>query len=81
MTEQQKNQLIKVFDKHAKTKLPSIIEQLKTKNPVRKAIDIAILRTLDIKGNHEEILNSAYNAVADSIKALATIMKEGHTEE
>jgi type I restriction-modification system DNA methylase subunit len=81
LTQQQKNQLVKVFDLHAKTRLPSIIEQLRTKNPVRRAIDLVILQILEIKGNHDEILDSAYSIVAETIKTLATLMKEGHTEE
>ena len=59
LTQHQKNQLINVFDKNAKTKLPSIIEQLRTKNPVRKEIDIALLQSLEIKGDYDEILDSA----------------------
>jgi hydroxyethylthiazole kinase-like sugar kinase family protein len=81
LTEQQKNKLVQVFNKNAKTKLPSILEQLKTKNTVRKAIDLALLQTLGIKGNLEEMLNSAYESVAESITTLATIMKEGKIED
>ncbi|MBE3115842.1 N-6 DNA methylase, partial [Candidatus Bathyarchaeota archaeon] len=43
LTQKQKNLLVKVFDEYAKTKFPAVLEQLKTKNSVRKAIDIAIL--------------------------------------
>jgi len=80
LTQHQKQQLAKVFDLNAKTKLPSIIEQLKTKNPVRKAIDMAILQVLEIKGNLDKMLDSAYNAVAVEIETLATLMKEGQVE-
>jgi type I restriction-modification system DNA methylase subunit len=80
LNQQQKNQLVKVFDLYAKTKLPSILEQLKSKNPVRKAIDLTILQTLEIEGNHDEMLDSAYSAVAEAIVTLATLMKEGQTE-
>lgn len=81
LTQQQKNHLINVFDKNAKTKLPSIIEQLRTKNLVRKEIDKALLQSLEIKGDYDEILDSAYRAIADIIKSLAIIMKEGRIEE
>jgi len=77
----QRDQLISVFDQCAKTKLPSIIEQLKTKNPVRRAIDLAVLQALEIKGNHEELLDSAYTSISGTIETLATLMKEGHTDE
>jgi hypothetical protein len=78
---QHKDQLLRVFDQCAKTKLPSIIEQLKTKNPVRRAIDLAILQVLEIKGNHEELLDSAYASMSRAIATLATLMKEGQVGE
>lgn len=76
-----RDQLLSVFDQCAKTKLPSIIEQLKTKNPVRRAIDLAVLEALEIKGNHEELLDSAYTSISGTIETLATLMKEGHADE
>jgi hypothetical protein len=78
---ERRNQLIRVFEQRAKTKLPSIIEQLKTKNLVRGAIDLAVLQALEIKGNHEELLDSAYASVSRAIQTLATLMKEGQVEE
>jgi len=81
VTKQHRDQLIRVFEEHAKTKLPSIIGQLKTSNPVRRAIDLAILQALEIKGNHEELLDSAYASVSRAIETLATLMKEGQVEE
>jgi type I restriction-modification system DNA methylase subunit len=81
MTEQHRDQLLRVFEEHAKTKLPSIIGQLKTNNPVRRAIDLAILQALEIKGNHEELLDSAYASISRTIETLATLMKEGQVEE
>jgi type I restriction-modification system DNA methylase subunit len=81
MKPQHRDKLLRVFDQYAKTELPSIIEQLKTKNPVRRAIDLAILEALEIKGNHEELLDSAYTSISRTIETLATLMKEGHTNE
>ena len=40
-----------------------------------------MLQILEITGNHNEILDSAYKAVAEQITTLATLMKEGQTEE
>lgn len=74
---ERRNQLIKIFEEHAKTKLPSIIEQLKTKNPVRRAIDLALLQALDIRGDHDQLLDSAYASISRTIDTLATLMKEG----
>jgi hypothetical protein len=81
MKPQHKDKLLRVFDQYAKKELQSIIEQLKTKNPVRRAIDFAILEALEIKGNHEELLNSAYASISKTIETLATLMKEGHVDE
>jgi len=80
LTSQQKDRLLKVFDENAGVKLPSILEQLKTKNPFRRAIDLAILEVLGIKGNHERLLDATYASVAKTIETLATLMKEGQTD-
>jgi type I restriction-modification system DNA methylase subunit len=76
-----RDQLLSVFDQCAKTKLPSIIEQLKTKNSVRRTIDLAVLEALEIRGNHAELLDSAYTSISGTIETLATLMKEGHADE
>jgi type I restriction-modification system DNA methylase subunit len=80
LTRQQKNQLLKVFDKCAKSKLPAVLEQLKTKNPVRKIIDLAILQALEINGNNDEMLDSMYSSVAETIMKLSSLMKKGIQE-
>jgi len=77
LTKLQKNQLVKFFDMNAKTKLPSIISQLKTTSPFRKALDLAILEALEIKGNYNKILDSTYSTAAQQITTLASLMKEG----
>jgi hypothetical protein len=81
MKPQHRDKLLGVFDQYAKTELPSIIEQLKTKNTVRRAIDLAVLQALEIRGNHEELLDSAYASILKAIETLATLMKEGHMDE
>jgi CTP-dependent riboflavin kinase len=60
-----------------KTRLPLIIEQLKTKNPIRRAIDIAVLQVLEINGNQEQLLYSVYDSISRTMETLATLMKEG----
>jgi hypothetical protein len=77
----QKDNLLKVFDQCADQELPSIIKQLKTNNPIRRAIDLAILQALEIKGDHEKLLDSAYASISRTIETLATLMKEGRVEE
>jgi hypothetical protein len=54
---------------------------LKTNNPIRRAIDLAILQALEIKEDHEKLLDSAYASIAKTIETLATLMKEGRVEE
>jgi type I restriction-modification system DNA methylase subunit len=80
LTKEQRDQLVEIFDEHGKTKLPSILNQLRTKNPVRKKIDLAILQALHVKGDHEELLNAAYSSIETAIDTLATMMKEGQNE-
>ena len=81
LNQQQRERLIKVFDACAKTNLPSILNQLKTRNSIRRKIDLAILRALEIKGNYEELLNTAYDSLSKTIETLATLMKERQSEE
>jgi len=78
---ERRKQLEKVFKENAKVHLHSIIEQLKTNNPVRRAIDVAILQALEIKGDHEKLLDSAYASISTTIETLATLMKEGRTND
>jgi phytoene dehydrogenase-like protein len=80
LSQERKDQLVKIFDEQARTKLPSILEQLRTKNTGRKKIDLALLQALGIKGDHEELLNAAYLSVQRTIETLATLMKEDQAE-
>ena len=79
LKQEEKERLLKIFDQYAEHALPSIIEQLRTKNSNRRAIDLAILQALEIKGDHEKLLDSAYTAISRTIETLATLMKEGRT--
>ena len=81
LAKKQKEHLLKIFDQYAEQALPSIIEQLKNKNPIRYAIDLALLQALEIEGNHEKMLDSAYASISKTIETLATIMKEGRTND
>jgi hypothetical protein len=79
LKQEDKERLLKIFDQYAEQALPSIIEQLRTKNSNRRATDLAILQALEIKGDHEKLLDSAYTAISRTIETLATLMKEGRT--
>jgi hypothetical protein len=69
--------LLRVFDQYADLTLPSIKEQMKTKNPIRRVIDLAVLQALEIEGDNEKLLDSAYATILRTIETLATLMKEG----
>lgn len=73
----QKDNLLRVFDQYAELALPSIKEQMKTKNPIRRVIDLAVLQALEIEGDNEKLLDSAYATILRTIETLATLMKEG----
>jgi type I restriction-modification system DNA methylase subunit len=79
--EKEKEHLLKIFDEYGGQALPSLVEQLKNKNPIRHAIDLAFLQALKIKGDHEKMLDSAYASISETIGTLATIMKEGRTND
>jgi hypothetical protein len=77
LNKEQKERLVRMFDRVAKTKLPSIHEQLKTKNKIRRAIDLTILDVLNIKVDKEGTLDLAYKNLAEKIEKLANLMNEG----
>lgn len=81
LNSEQRKQLEKVFDEKAKMRLPSILEQLETRNPVRRAIDTAILQALEIKEDHERLLDSAYASITKTIESLASLMKDGRKSD
>jgi len=81
LSHEQRDQLVRTFDEQARIKMPSILDQLRTKNSVRRSIDLAFLRALGVKGDHEELLNRAYISIEKNIETLATLMKEGQAED
>ncbi len=73
-----KKYLLYVFMQYAKMPLPSLLEQLKMKHPVRVAIDLAWLKTYGVE-NPEHILSNLYETVTKEIEALKRLMAEGRT--
>jgi tRNA1(Val) A37 N6-methylase TrmN6 len=75
LDQEQKKLLYEVFDKEAKQFLPSILNQLKDKNPVRSSIDRAFLKILGFSEEEtKEILDYLYPALANEIEKLKTLM-------
>jgi len=73
MSVENRSALIALFDKVAKIVLPSVLEQLTTKNSTRRMIDEAFLDLFKVKINLDEY----YDAISKNILSLANIMKEG----
>ena len=65
--------LLSVYDRVAKTRLPSILQQLKERSEVRRVIDEAFAKIFEMDID----LDKYYELVAKNIDALARIMKEG----
>lgn len=72
MSEENYSKLLSLFDKVGKEKLPSVLEQLATKNVTRRMIDDAFLEMFGIKVSLDEY----YESVQKKITTLANIMKE-----
>jgi hypothetical protein len=72
--------LIATFNLIRDAKLPSILEQLKTKHPVRRTIDIVWLDAMDMK-EEKNRLSELYELLADEIQLLKNIMDEGPHNE
>ena len=73
--------LIETFDRYAGKKLPSILEQLKNQNLVRKKIDLALFKILNLRVDSEGTLKSAYKKLVRRIENLANLMNEDNTNE
>lgn len=70
------DQLLNVFEKVRDVELPSILDQLKRKNPYRQAIDRAWLEILGYEGDADELLDGLYESLADEIELLKRLMAE-----
>lgn len=68
--------LLDVFEKVRGVELPSILDQLKRKNPYRQAIDRAWLEILGYEDDADELLDGLYESLADEVELLKRIMAE-----
>lgn len=72
----EKKLLYDVFEKEAKRFLPSILEQLKSKNSIRVSIDEAFLKVLGFTQKEtKDIVDYLYPALANEIEKLKTLME------
>jgi type I restriction-modification system DNA methylase subunit len=76
LTREQKELLFDTCDRYAKELLPSILQQLKKRNPVRLAIDEAFLKIFGYAQKEtESMLDYLYPALANEIEKLKTLME------
>ncbi len=73
LSKSEKDLILKTFEDVKDVELPSILEQLKTKHPIRKEIDESILKVLGV----EIDLDSLYDRIAQEIELLRSLMSEG----
>jgi len=65
------------FNEVAKQNLPSLLIQLKEKNPIRKKIDKAFLRVFGISEKEsEKILDKLYNVLYEKIRSMKETMSQ-----
>jgi len=73
LSKNEKELILKTFEDVKDVELPSILEQLKTKHPIRRKIDESILKVLGV----EIDLDSLYDRIAQEIELLKSLMSEG----
>jgi type I restriction-modification system DNA methylase subunit len=77
LTCESRKRLLSLFDQVTNIPLPSILDQLKNKNKIRRQIDQCLLEIFDLQVN----LDDYYESIIQKIQILATIMKEGILEK
>jgi hypothetical protein len=73
--------LLETFRTVSKTELPSLLEQLRSKNKTRRAIDLAWLKVLGFKKDPEIFLDQLCSSLTEEIDLLKHIMAEGEEAE
>jgi hypothetical protein len=74
LTENQRKQILEVFEKIKDTPFPSISEQLETGFHARKSIDLLWLKILGYKGPCEELLEKLYASVLNELEIIGRLM-------
>ncbi|MDW8021191.1 MAG: N-6 DNA methylase [Nitrososphaerota archaeon] len=70
------SELIDVFEQVKNARFPSILKQLKDKNPLRRLIDETCLSVLGYRGNSTQLLDKLYESLANEIIILKKMMSE-----
>jgi len=81
LTETEKKQILKVFEKIKDTPFPSIREQLKTKFRARKTIDAMWLKILGHKGPCEDLLEKLYGSMLKELEIIGQLMGGSQLQE
>ncbi|MDH2901649.1 MAG: N-6 DNA methylase [archaeon] len=81
LSEKDTQNILIAFDKMSKHSLPSLLDQLKDKDPARVALDTAWLKAFNYQGDIKKRLNWLYRSLANEIETLKGIMGEGTEEE
>jgi len=76
LSDSEKAYLLKTFDRVSQQNLPSILNQLKQRHPLRKHIDQALLKIIGFKGDINNFLNELYDALFQEIVTLKKMMAE-----
>jgi len=75
LSQKEKQELIDLFNEVKATRLPSILEQLKQRNPVRHKIDATILKVMGFAESEiDKLLDELYSLLGDEIKRLKIFM-------
>ncbi|MEM2474873.1 MAG: N-6 DNA methylase [Thermofilaceae archaeon] len=73
-----RQRLLALSEKYGRVRLPSILEQLKTRHPFRREVDEAFLQALKLEGINLEKL---YESLTREIETLKRIMRGAEAEE
>lgn len=82
LSRQEGDELLETFDKYGKISMPNLLEQLQTKNNVRKEIDRIFLQLLGMpKEEIDDFLDVLYVVLTREIRTLKEVMAEGRPLE
>jgi len=81
LTENEKKQILEVFEKIKETPFPSISQQLKGGFKARKIIDEMWLKILGYKGAYDELLEKLYGSMLKELEIIGRLMGGGQPKE
>jgi hypothetical protein len=81
LTENERKQILEVFERVKETKFPSISEQLETGFHTRKTIDLLWLKILGYKGPTEKLLERLYDSLLNELEIIGRLMSGAQPKE